>query len=406
MLLLAPRSADADRDELRATVLTFTPATHLFLLFGHTSLWIHDPRLPEEEKDLVYNFGTFAFGSPEVVPDFFRGKLRYWLSIAPLAWTLSTYGSEGRGIRAQELALSFAEVDALERDLIARAAPERRFYTYGYVVENCTTRVRDALNDATAGALARGIEEAWRSRPPTSYRAQVARVTADRPAPGLVIDAAMGPSMDLPRTGWDATFLPDHLAEVLPLVSRVDHVGNTVPLISRDYVKQAASRPVPTGPSAVRIPMVLLGGALPAALVLWLRARSDRSAPARSALAIVTAALGISAALTGAFWLLLGALSPWLRYNLNVLSAPPWLLLLAKYAPGIARGQGLATRRARVVAGAAGATTLLALALEAFHLTPQRSLPLLTTMLLLWSALVWSFGPVVADAAAPVARRD
>ncbi|RYE91930.1 MAG: DUF4105 domain-containing protein, partial [Myxococcales bacterium] len=200
------------QDGPRVALLTMAPGEHPFVAFGHSALWIHDPRLQGEDVDLVYNFGTFAFGSPRVVVDFARGQLSYWLSFGPLDWTLSTYGAEGRTVRAQELALSPDEIDRLERALLIGARPENRAYAYGYIDHNCATRLRDALDQATGGAMRAALAGPG---PGVTYRREIARVLGAHPALGEAVDAVLGPSVDRAIGPWEAAFLPDRLAQGL-----------------------------------------------------------------------------------------------------------------------------------------------------------------------------------------------
>jgi hypothetical protein len=205
------RAQQPGDSEVRVAVLTFSPSSHPFLAFGHNALWIHDPRLHGDDVDLVYNFGTFAFGSPWVIVDFVRGRLTYWLSVAPLAWTLEAYAAEGRGVRAQQIALSQAEADQLERVLLEAARPENREYPYGYTGDNCATRLRDALDRTTGGALHAAIDRAAGPGRLT-YRAEIARVLGDTPLLAAIIDAGLGPAVDRPMSPWEAAFLPDRFA--------------------------------------------------------------------------------------------------------------------------------------------------------------------------------------------------
>ena len=59
-------------------MLTFGPGDHPFFKWGHIAIWVHDE---DKHVDPVYNFGTFYFDSPLLIPEFLKGRLKYWLSI-------------------------------------------------------------------------------------------------------------------------------------------------------------------------------------------------------------------------------------------------------------------------------------------------------------------------------------
>src|SRR5689334_17904753 len=78
-------------DELTVGLLTFGPGDHPFFKFGHNAIWVHDS---VKRVDRVYNFGTFFFDSPLLIPTFLKGKLKYWLSVDALNSTIAIYRYE------------------------------------------------------------------------------------------------------------------------------------------------------------------------------------------------------------------------------------------------------------------------------------------------------------------------
>ena len=61
-------------------------------------------------------------------------------------------------IRAQELNLTAAQVDSLRRFLAWNIQPENAEYAYDYYRDNCSTRIRDALDRVLGGAIRRYAE--------------------------------------------------------------------------------------------------------------------------------------------------------------------------------------------------------------------------------------------------------
>src|SRR5262245_21822070 len=142
-----PSSVAAAESELpppRVFLLTLGPGEHPFFKFGHNAIWID----PIGGASTVYNFGTFDFGTPALIPKFVMGRFQYWLSTAGLEQTLWHYQADNRSIDSQEMNLTPEQRRDLKRSLEVNALPENRSYLYDYFWDNCSTRVRDALDRA------------------------------------------------------------------------------------------------------------------------------------------------------------------------------------------------------------------------------------------------------------------
>ncbi len=191
-------------DPLTVELLTMGPGEHPFFKFGHNALRIRDAR---KATDVVYNYGTFSFDSPTLLRDFFKGRLRYWLSRESMSTTLAHYAGENRSLVAQRLSLLPAQKLELKRQLDLNARPEHRAYKYDYFFDNCSTRLRDALDRVTEGQL----HEALRPPATQSLRDHALRVTADYFLEYLVLSIGLGPLVDKPTDRWAEAFLPEML---------------------------------------------------------------------------------------------------------------------------------------------------------------------------------------------------
>ncbi|MCC6809377.1 MAG: DUF4105 domain-containing protein [Deltaproteobacteria bacterium] len=197
----APASAPVPGSQLTVSMLTFGPGDHPFFKFGHNAIWIRDK---QAQTDKVYNFGTFYFDSPLLIPKFLKGLLPYWLSVDPLGLTISLYRQENRTVDAQELALTNEEKLELQRALELNALPENRVYRYDYYMDNCSTRVRDAIDRVIGGAL-----RATATAPVgETFRSHTRRLTQDDLPEYLALDIVMGDFIDKPITLWEEQFLP------------------------------------------------------------------------------------------------------------------------------------------------------------------------------------------------------
>lgn len=338
-------------------VLTFGPGDHPFTRFGHDAIHVVDR---VAHQDLVYNFGTFSM-TPGLISDFLRGRPRFWLSFSSTAETLDAYRLENRSIEAQGLALSPEATAELVRRLEVNALPQNRAYTYDYFRDNCATRVRDALDVVTGGAV-----HAAPAPPATeTLRAQALRMAADDVPFYLALAIVLGPATDRPIDAWAADFLPQMLQRTLRL-TRVPGGGAPRPLVANERVVFAAKRPLPRlAPPRWGGPFFAAG--LMAGLVfLLLGLLAGRLVIARVLLGALLAVAGATMGFVGTF--LLGA---WLftphavvYRNQNILLFAPFALALGVLGWGVAFGWTGAIRKASLVAAAGLVLTVLAIVIK------------------------------------------
>jgi hypothetical protein len=224
----APSGGGDDRvDPLTVELLTMGPGEHPFFKFGHNAIRIRDRR---DHSDRVYNFGTFSFESPTLIADFFKGRLNYWLSVESFAMTVLHYREEHRSLVAQRLALSPDAKRELKRALDTNALPENRLYKYDYFFDNCSTRIRDAIDRATQGQLRATL----RARATRTLRDHALRATSDYFLEYLVLSIGLGPLVDRPVDQWAEAFLPEMLTDGLRHTVLRAPDGTTFPLVQAE----------------------------------------------------------------------------------------------------------------------------------------------------------------------------
>ncbi len=390
--------APAEADPLAIYVLTFGPGDHPFFKFGHDAIWIHDA---EAGTDKVYNFGTFAF-SPRVIVDFLHGRMTYWLSVSSLPVTLASYAHENRTIDAQELTLAPAAKQALQARLEVNARPENRAYKYDYFLDNCATRVRDAIDGATGGALQAGAQTPAR----LTLRGQALRMTADYWPLYVALDIVLGPDTDRPIDRWGEMFIPQELARGLAAVT-VDTPAGARPLVKDARTVFPAHRPPPLETPPARGRMFFVAGCLLGLLFFLLgwagrHPRLVRAARvgSRALHGLLLAVWGLAAGFVGGFLVYAWALTDHVvaHRNQNILLFAPWAIVLTVLGPGVALGWPRATRAARLVATAAFAAAVAALLLKVGVARHQENERLLAFALPVWlgvrASLPGGAGPV------------
>src|SRR5215831_17876794 len=269
-----------DDDDFKVYVLTLGPHEYPFYKFGHNAILVQR----QDGDGEVFDFGNFAFDQPDLIPKLLRGRFQYWLSVGSVAETLQSYEAANRTIEAQELDLTPAQRWGLLSRLRHNALPENRGYLYDYLWDNCSTRVRDAV-DAVVG----GRVKAAGAAPGTmTLRDHALRMTSDLPWEYVGLHFGLGRLTDAPLTVWQEAFLPERLRDLLRLV-RIERDGMLVPLVKSERVIFAAQRLPPPARPPRRTPWfaavgLALGGAM--AGLGWLG--RDRRA-ARAALGALSA---------------------------------------------------------------------------------------------------------------------
>lgn len=350
-------TTSADRDDVTVSVLTFGPGDHPFFKFGHNAIWVQ----PRGGRGVVYNFGTFAFDTPNLIGKFLRGRFTYWLSRATIEDTLWSYQASDRTIVAQELDLAPAQAQALWSALEENAKPANRAYLYDYFWDNCSTRVRDAVDRAVGGRLHAAASGPAR----LTFRRHALRLTADLPWEYVGLDVGLGSPTDAARTEWEEDFIPEVLQGTLRKVT-LDDGGVRRPLVRAERVVYLSTKPPPPSDEPGRRPVFALAGVLFGAALYGLGALAARARAARVALGGLLALLGLALGVVGLALPLLWAFTNHRAAfaNANILQIPPWAVLWLPLGIGVALGSPRVVRAAFVVAAASFGLAFVGLLLK------------------------------------------
>lgn len=195
-----------DSCNLRISLLTCSPGDDLYSTFGHSALRVTDRT---SGMDIIYNYGTFDFDDPDFYLKFARGKLLYYVSVEAYLDFMYAYRMENRGIVEQTLQLSCAEKHQLFEALKVNALENNKYYHYEFLFDNCTTRLREMINDHSEGLRFHNILES----PPLSFR-DMLHDYLDKGRQywsKLGIDLLLGNGIDRSPSNKEAMFLPDYL---------------------------------------------------------------------------------------------------------------------------------------------------------------------------------------------------
>jgi len=124
------------------SVLTCDTGNELYSLFGHTGIRVSD-RI--NGIDIVYNYGTFDFSTPNFYLKFSRGDLQYMATATTFDDFISEYIYFHRGVYEQRLNITLQQKQQIFDYLNGVLQSENRFYTYKFIDRNCTTMVAEVL---------------------------------------------------------------------------------------------------------------------------------------------------------------------------------------------------------------------------------------------------------------------
>ena len=190
---------------LEISLLTIGPGEIYWERFGHNAIVVHDRASGEST---AYNYGMFDFDEADFLVNFARGHMTYQIVANRAGDDIAWYAQEGRFVVEQKLRFDAQQALALKRFLDWNVQPGNARYRYDYYMSNCSTRVRDALDDALGGALRRQL-----SAPSRGYTHRLLTGALMSPQPLLMaaLDAGLGPMADRRLSFWDDSFVPMEL---------------------------------------------------------------------------------------------------------------------------------------------------------------------------------------------------
>jgi hypothetical protein len=194
-------------DQLQVSLLTVEPRdNHVYTVYGHTALRLFDP---SKQTDAVFNWGTFDFNAPHFLYRFIRGETDFFLSVSTYRQFLDAYRQEGASIVEQVLDISPEGKEKLLEKLSVNLLPENRIYRYNFLFDNCTTRVRDLIEQCDSGFSYPTSEER------TTFRQWIHSCTKSHSWMTFGIDLLIGSGADSLISARQELFLPANLQKAL-----------------------------------------------------------------------------------------------------------------------------------------------------------------------------------------------
>lgn len=261
--LNAVNSVNSKGDSIYVSLLTCTAGEEIYSAYGHSAVRVRDSSLG---FDVVFNYGTFDFGTPFFVPKFLSGTLDYMLSTSDFSRFLYCYQMEGRGVVEREMILSTDQKAEVEKFLMNNLLePGRRFYRYDFFFDNCATRIRDFALKITN----KETVDCNNKNPDETFRSCIHEYVGPEKWYGTGIDLILGVRADREVSDYEKAFLPDYL-EALLLKQRL--LGEPKALLRRQETGQSANWiPSPSVVATFILLIVIAISVYEAKRRLWLR---------------------------------------------------------------------------------------------------------------------------------------
>lgn len=216
------------RDSIQFSLLTCSPGTEIYSLFGHTAIRYQNFT---QKQDIVFNYGMFSFSSPNFIYRFVKGETDYQLGVNDFRSFEAEYMFRGSSVYQQILNLTYKEKLKLQNLLFTNYLPQNRVYRYNYFYDNCTTRARDQIEKCIDGNV-----EYPTSVPDKTFRGIIHEFTKGFDWEEFGIDLCLGAGADKPIGIRQQMFSPFYMRSFAESAFIKDENGNTRPLVLREEV--------------------------------------------------------------------------------------------------------------------------------------------------------------------------
>lgn len=224
-------------DSARVYLITASPGTQTYAVFGHSALRVTDP---SQGYDYVYNWGTFDFDTDNFYLKFGTGKLMYYLSVNDYYAFLEYYHMVGQAIYLQEINLTNQDKFTLINNLQINNLDENRSFRYDFFRDNCATRIRDMIVKSIDGKVV--FDSAYVDQR-ESFRHLFGDYLSNEPWTFFGLNLIMGKSTDSIASISDYMYLPGHLQNLFA----------SAKVIGSNGIRPLTKKPVELFPSSIEV---------------------------------------------------------------------------------------------------------------------------------------------------------
>jgi hypothetical protein len=310
----AQAQAPEPGSELTVSLVTMGPGRYVWERFGHNAIRVTDSRTG---ADTAYNYGMFDFGHENFFTNFARGEMDYWMEGADASRMVRAYMRDDRSVWVQVLDLTPKQRLELAEFLRWNEQPENRYYRYHYYYDNCSTRVRDAIDRALGGAIRSAFDTVASG---TTYRSHSRRLTENDLFIYTGINIGLGRPTDRPISAWEEMFLPLALREHVRTLTVPGEHGEPRPLVASEETLYLSTLEPPPDSPPNWWPRYLAVGVLVGTLLAFTGRRREASRGARTVFVIVGMLWALVAGIAGIalayLWLLTAHVTSYANENL------------------------------------------------------------------------------------------
>ncbi len=251
-----------NEDSLQIGLLTCSPGTAVYELYGHTALRVRNAK---DGTDWVFNYGIFDFSTPNFTWRFMLGETDYTLGVSTFRQFARHYAHDGRSVTEQVLNLTPDETYAIAHALDSIVCLHNWTYRYNFLYDNCTTRAVQHVIKALDGKIQWPKQSAQ-----VTFRDIIHEFSADAsPWNCFGQDLILGTETDQPLTTDQQLFSPVYASRLFGEAQIVGDDGSKRPLVrSTELVVDVAPLPdsrFPLTPMAVCIILIVVV----AAVTVW-----------------------------------------------------------------------------------------------------------------------------------------
>lgn len=234
LLCLLTAAAAPLGEKSRVALLTCSPGEELYARYGHTALLVSDP---EQDLDIVFNYGIFDFNVDNFYYKFVKGETYYQLGAETYQQFMLQYAAEERPVYEQTLNLTLPQRQAVFDALIENFRPENRSYLYNFVFDNCATRPLHLIEQAVGDTL----RSTYRGYQGLTYREFISHYTGPSSWADFGINMLFGCRADQAMQGRENLFLPEELMNYVAVATFADGT----PLVKEQHVAPFDIQAVP-----------------------------------------------------------------------------------------------------------------------------------------------------------------
>ena len=212
LVVLITFSANAQLElttESTISILTIGPGASLNDAFGHNAIRIKDPVY---KFDIVFDYGRYDFETEHFYLKFAQGKLNYEIIQSEFSTFFGYYQYKNRSVKEQVLNLNSEQKTTFYKLLKENIKPENKFYPYDFFYNNCSTKIKDGIENILDYQLVYYPESSFEQ---FSFRNLIRSDLNQNSWGSFGIDIALGSKIDQIASVEEHMFLPKYLYQLL-----------------------------------------------------------------------------------------------------------------------------------------------------------------------------------------------